>query len=103
MVASDGIFESLRPQDLADLILEWTLRFQGREVFKVPFERKVESPTPQDVADMILEWNLRFEGSEESKPPFSYPSSSSLAECIVRAAYERGSHDNLSAIIVPLR
>ncbi|KAG6776371.1 hypothetical protein POTOM_019877 [Populus tomentosa] len=69
VVASDGIFESLKPQD---------------------------------VAELIFEWNLIPERREESKLPLSCMFSESLAECIITIAYEKGSHDNLSAIVVPL-
>ncbi|KAJ6412273.1 hypothetical protein OIU84_005353 [Salix udensis] len=69
VVASDGIFESLKPQD---------------------------------VAELIFEWNLIPERREESKLPLSCMLSESLAECIITIAYEKGSHDNLSAIVVPL-
>lgn len=69
VVASDGIFESLKPQD---------------------------------VAELIFEWNLIPERREESKLPLSCMFSESLAECIITIAYEKGSLDNLSAIVVPL-
>ncbi|KAL5863951.1 hypothetical protein ACOSQ3_001465 [Xanthoceras sorbifolium] len=59
MVASDGIFESLTPNDVRDHILEWDSHDQGSSV--------------------------------------------SLAEFIVRSAYKKGSTDNLSAIVIPLR
>ncbi|KAF2314834.1 hypothetical protein GH714_036852 [Hevea brasiliensis] len=61
-----------------------------------------ESLTPQDIGNLIFQWNSHFQGSEDSKMPFSCLSSTSLAECIINTAYEKGSHDNLSVIIVPL-
>ena len=48
-----------------------------------------ESMTPQDVCDLIHD-------SSSCSP------SSSLAECIVNTAFEKGSVDNLSVIVVPL-
>ncbi|KAK0583551.1 hypothetical protein LWI29_038121 [Acer saccharum] len=51
-----------------------------------------ESLTANDVRDLILEWDSHAQGS-----------SVSLAEFIVRSAYEKGSTDNLSAIVIPLR
>ena len=57
VVASDGIFESLTPDDICDFI-----------------------------------------GHQKS----GLSSSSSLADCIVDIAFEKGSTDNLSVIVVPL-
>ena len=51
-----------------------------------------ESLTANDVRDLILEWDSHAQGS-----------SVSLAEFIVRSAYEKGRTDNLSAIVIPLR
>ncbi|XP_030948388.1 probable protein phosphatase 2C 51 [Quercus robur] len=48
-----------------------------------------ESMTPQDVCDLVHD-------SSSCSP------SSSLAECIVNTAFEKGSVDNLSVIVVPL-
>ncbi|KAL9435957.1 hypothetical protein AB3S75_022094 [Citrus x aurantiifolia] len=51
-----------------------------------------ESLTAYDVRDLILEWNSHdIQGS-----------SSSLAEYIVNTAYDKGSTDNLSVILIPL-
>ncbi|KAJ9172005.1 hypothetical protein P3X46_015296 [Hevea brasiliensis] len=61
-----------------------------------------ESLTPQDIGNLIFQWNSHFQGIEDSKMPVSCLSSTSLAECIINTAYEKGSHDNLSVIIVPL-
>ncbi|XP_059625186.1 probable protein phosphatase 2C 51 [Cornus florida] len=64
VVASDGIFESLSPQNVCDLL-----------------------------SDAHLHRNRRLK----------LPSScSSLADCIVRTAFERGSTDNLSVVVVPM-
>ncbi|XP_031287166.1 probable protein phosphatase 2C 51 [Pistacia vera] len=59
VVASDGIFESLKPNDVGDLILKWDSHY-------------VKGP------------------------------SSTLAEFIVKTAYDEGSTDNLSVIVIPL-
>ena len=48
-----------------------------------------ESMTPQDVCDLIHD-------SSSCSP------SSSLAKCVVNIAFEKGSVDNLSVIVVPL-
>lgn len=61
-----------------------------------------ESLTQQDIGNLIFQWNSHFQTSEDSEMPWSCLSSTSLAECIVNTAYEKGSHDNLSVIIVPL-
>ncbi|KAJ4848091.1 hypothetical protein Tsubulata_047021 [Turnera subulata] len=64
-----------------------------------------ESLTKRNVADLIVQRNLHVQGDQRSKlsSSSSCSSSSSLAECIVNVAYEKGSHDNLSVIVVPLR
>ncbi|XP_047315868.1 uncharacterized protein LOC124919630 [Impatiens glandulifera] len=54
--------------------------------------------TPEDVCD--ISWDFHTRGTLVSK----YSSAcSSLAECIVSTAFERGSVDNLAAVVVPLR
>ncbi|XP_058197311.1 probable protein phosphatase 2C 51 isoform X1 [Rhododendron vialii] len=68
VVASDGIFESLSPQNVCDLLRD---------------------------ADVQV--------NEMSKSSDSCSSSSSLADCIVKEAYKKGSGDNLSAIVIPLK
>lgn len=68
VVASDGIFESLSPQNVCDLLRD---------------------------ADVQV--------NEMSKSSDSCSSSSSLADCIVKEAYKKGSGDNLSAILIPLK
>ncbi|XP_050236569.1 probable protein phosphatase 2C 51 [Mercurialis annua] len=55
-----------------------------------------ESLAEEDICDLISEWK----GSRNSSVCLS---STSLAECIINTAYRKGSNDNLSAIIVPLR
>ncbi|KAH7838354.1 hypothetical protein Vadar_025327 [Vaccinium darrowii] len=65
VVASDGIFESLKPQKVCNL--------------------------------------LRDAHFQDSKQSASCLELSSLANCIVRNAFEKGSTDNLSAVVVPLR
>ncbi|KAL7172459.1 hypothetical protein ACSBR2_032033 [Camellia fascicularis] len=67
VVASDGIFESLEPKDVCDLL--------------------------QDA---------HFKGNEKSKQKSSCLLLSSLADCVVHNAFEKGSTDNLSAVVVPL-
>ncbi|XP_057460951.1 probable protein phosphatase 2C 51 isoform X2 [Actinidia eriantha] len=67
VVASDGIFESLTPQNVCDLL-----------------------------------WDANIKENEMSESPFSCSSYSSLADCIINKAFEKGSGDNLSAIVIPL-
>ncbi|CAL5353740.1 unnamed protein product [Camellia sinensis] len=67
VVASDGIFESLEPKDVCDLL--------------------------QDA---------HFQGNKKSKQKSSCLLLSSLADCIVHNAFEKGSTDNLFAVVVPL-
>lgn len=52
----------------------------------------------QDVCDLI--WEIENHGSRRSKlsPSCSY----SVADCIVNTAYEKGSMDNVAAVVVPL-
>ncbi|KAF5930431.1 hypothetical protein HYC85_031304 [Camellia sinensis] len=67
VVASDGIFQSLEPKDVCDLL--------------------------QDA---------HFQGNKKSKQKSSCLLLSSLADCIVHNAFEKGSTDNLFAVVVPL-
>ncbi|PHU16459.1 hypothetical protein BC332_17664 [Capsicum chinense] len=60
-----------------------------------------ERLSPQDVCDI-----LRGKHAVENKTSIdssSCPSSSSLADCIVYNAFSKGSSDNLSVIVIPLR
>lgn len=59
-----------------------------------------ESLSPQNVCDLLRDENVRV--NEMSKSSCSCPSSSSLAHRIAEEAYEKGSGDNLSAIVIPL-
>lgn len=68
VVASDGIFESLKPQKVCNLIRD-----------------------------------AHFQDTKKSKKSDSCLALSSLANCIVRNAFEKGSTDNLSVVVVPLR
>uniref|UniRef100_A0A0A0LLR7 PPM-type phosphatase domain-containing protein n=1 Tax=Cucumis sativus TaxID=3659 RepID=A0A0A0LLR7_CUCSA len=58
-----------------------------------------EKLSSQDVCDLL--WEIHNDGmsSFEHSPSCSY----SLADCIVSTAFERGSMDNMAAIVVPLR
>ncbi|KAF8388112.1 hypothetical protein HHK36_026778 [Tetracentron sinense] len=55
--------------------------------------------TTQDVCDLL--WYVHTRGNEKSE--LSASCSHSLADCIVNTAFEEGSTDNLSAVVVPLR
>ncbi|GAB2282328.1 hypothetical protein Dimus_016874 [Dionaea muscipula] len=66
IVASDGIFEKMSPQDVCDLLWE------------------VQNNNPL-------------------RSLLSSTCSYSLAECIVNTAFERGSMDNMGAVVVPLK
>ncbi|PSS07287.1 Protein phosphatase 2C 51 [Actinidia chinensis var. chinensis] len=68
VISSDGIFESLNPKHVCELL-------QG----------------------------AHSGGSKKSKRKPSCSSESSLADCIVREAFKKGSTDNLSVVVVPLR
>ncbi|XP_022145966.1 probable protein phosphatase 2C 51 isoform X5 [Momordica charantia] len=58
-----------------------------------------EKLSSQDVCDLM--WEIHNDGMSSSE---HYPSCSySLADCIVSTAFERGSMDNMAAIVVPLR
>ncbi|MCD9644348.1 hypothetical protein HAX54_032535 [Datura stramonium] len=60
-----------------------------------------ERTTSQDVCDILLR-----EHAKENKTSIGSslcPSSSSLADCIVHNAFSKGSSDNLSVIVIPLR
>lgn len=58
-----------------------------------------EKLSPQDICDVLWEPLSHF-----TTPPELNPSCScSLAECIVNTAFERGSTDNLAAIVIPVK
>lgn len=56
-----------------------------------------EGLTPQNVCDLL------GEGSDVPSKTFPCLPSYSLADCIVNTALRKGSTDNLSAIVVPLK
>lgn len=58
-----------------------------------------EKLSPQDICDMLSEPLSNVSRPQE----LNSSCQSSLADCIVHAAFERGSMDNLAAIIVPVR
>ncbi|XP_022996359.1 uncharacterized protein LOC111491615 isoform X1 [Cucurbita maxima] len=58
-----------------------------------------EKLSSQDVCDLLWEIHNDRMSISEYSPSCSY----SLAECIVSTAFERGSMDNMAAIVVPLR
>ncbi|XP_057965687.1 uncharacterized protein LOC131156200 isoform X3 [Malania oleifera] len=66
VAASDGIFETLSPQDLCDIL-----------------------------------WELHNHGTVRSELYSSC--SDSMADCIIKTAFEKGSMDNMAAVVVPLR
>ncbi|PSS14594.1 Protein like [Actinidia chinensis var. chinensis] len=57
-----------------------------------------EKLSPQDVCDIL--WELHTHGTVESELAASC--SYSLADCIVNTALEKGSLDNMAAVVVPL-
>ncbi|KAK9086974.1 hypothetical protein Syun_029368 [Stephania yunnanensis] len=59
----------------------------------------IEKQTTQDVCDLL--WNVHIHGNENLEP-FS-ACMDSLAECVVTSAFEKGSMDNMAAVVVPLR
>ncbi|CAH1417716.1 unnamed protein product [Lactuca virosa] len=59
-----------------------------------------ESLTPQSVCQLIGDAKVQENGTPYDKFPFL--PSLSLAYCVVKTALQRGSTDNLSAIVVPL-
>lgn len=58
-----------------------------------------ENLSPQDVCDILWEPLSHLNLCPELNSTCSY----SLADCIVNTAFERGSTDNLAAILFPLR
>ncbi|XP_047263963.1 uncharacterized protein LOC107853145 isoform X3 [Capsicum annuum] len=58
-----------------------------------------EKLSSQDVCDIL--WNLHADFSVQSE--LTYSCSYSLADCIVNAAFEKGSMDNMAAVILPVR
>ncbi|XP_031373525.1 uncharacterized protein LOC116188362 isoform X3 [Punica granatum] len=58
-----------------------------------------EELSPQDVCDIL--WEAQGHGNSRSE--ISSSCSYSLADCIVETALERGSMDNMAAVVVPLQ
>lgn len=58
-----------------------------------------EKLSSQEVCDLL--WEVHVHPNMRSR--FSSSCSYSLAECIVNAAFEEGSMDNMAAVVVPLR
>ncbi|KAK4418314.1 putative inactive protein kinase [Sesamum alatum] len=57
-----------------------------------------EKLSPQDICDMLWEPLVHF-----TRPPNLNSSCNSLADCIVNTAFERGSTDNLAAVMIPVK
>lgn len=58
-----------------------------------------EKLSPQDICDIMWEPLSRFTIRKELNSSCSH----SLADCIVNAAFERGSMDNLAALVINMR
>ncbi|KAK4407179.1 putative protein phosphatase 2C 51 [Sesamum angolense] len=58
-----------------------------------------EKLSPQDICDMLWEPLSHFTRPPELNSSCSY----SLADCIVNTAFERGSMDNLAAVMIPVK
>lgn len=58
-----------------------------------------EKLSSQDICDIL--WNLHADFSVQSE--LAYSCSYSLADCMVNAAFEKGSMDNMAAVILPIR
>lgn len=58
-----------------------------------------EELSPQDVCDIL--WEAQAHGNSRSE--MSSLCSYSLANCIVETAFEKGSRDNVAAVVVPLQ
>lgn len=58
-----------------------------------------EKLTTQDICDVL--WDVHMHGNEKSE--FCSIGAQSLADCIVSTAFEKGSMDNIAAVVVPLR
>ncbi|KAL0459488.1 UNVERIFIED_CONTAM: putative inactive protein kinase [Sesamum latifolium] len=58
-----------------------------------------EKLNPQDICDMLWEPLSHFTRPPELNSSCSY----SLADCIVNTAFERGSMDNLAAVMIPVK
>ncbi|XP_058105323.1 uncharacterized protein LOC131248856 isoform X8 [Magnolia sinica] len=57
-----------------------------------------EKMTVQDICDLI--WDVHIQDREKSEPFCT--NTKLLADCIVNTAFERGSMDNVAAVVVPL-
>ncbi|XP_075099673.1 uncharacterized protein LOC107820295 isoform X10 [Nicotiana tabacum] len=58
-----------------------------------------EKLSSQDICDIL--WNLHADFTVRSE--LTYSCSYSLADCIVNAAFEKGSMDNMAAVVLPFR
>ncbi|KAK2987136.1 hypothetical protein RJ640_019696 [Escallonia rubra] len=78
-------------------ITEWRPLTVNDSYLVVSSDGIFESLTPQNVCDLIHDENVRGHGQH------SLCFSSSVADCIVQRAFENGSMDNLSVVVVPLK
>ncbi|KAK3003296.1 hypothetical protein RJ639_018520 [Escallonia herrerae] len=78
-------------------ITEWRPLTVNDSYLVVSSDGIFESLTPQNVCDLLRDENVRGLGHH------SQCLSSSVADCIVQRAFENGSMDNLSVVVVPLK
>lgn len=79
-------------------VTDWQLLTANDSYLVVATDGIFENLTTQDVCDLLWDKKQRERMNSDSTRAIT----SSLANCIVKAAFESGSMDNLSAVVIPL-
>ncbi|CAK7346523.1 unnamed protein product [Dovyalis caffra] len=79
-------------------VTDWQLLTKNDSYLVVASDGMFEKLGLQDACDLL--WEVHSHGTE--RPGLSSSCSFSLAECLVNSAVEKGSMDNVAAVVVPL-
>ncbi|KAM7521632.1 hypothetical protein LguiA_011534 [Lonicera macranthoides] len=80
-------------------VTDWQILTDNDSYLVAASDGVFEKLSPQDVCDLL--WEIHTYGAVSSEP--SSLCSYSLADCIVNTAFQKGSMDNLAAVVVPFR
>ena len=79
-------------------VTDWQLLTTNDSYLVAASDGIFEKMTTQEVCDTLWDEKLKVHMESESRRTVTH----SLADCIVQAAFESGSMDNLSAVVIPL-
>ncbi|KAI3423253.1 uncharacterized protein J3R85_011217, partial [Psidium guajava] len=80
-------------------VMDWQYLTSNDSFLVAASDGVFEKLSPQDVCDILWEAKSNDTAGSEISSSCSY----SLADCIVNTAFEKGSTDNMAAIVVPLQ